>query len=665
MINKDQIKLRIEELRLEINEHNRLYYVENKPNITDIQYDFLIKELEKLELENPEFYDANSPTQRVGSDINNQFDQVEHRYSMLSLGNTYSAEELINFDNRIRKLIENDYFYTCELKFDGASISLQYLNGKLKRAVTRGDGIKGDDVTKNVMTIKSIPLVLNGKNIPKNFEIRGEILMNHQVFENLNKQRELAGESLYANPRNTASGSLKLLNSSEVSKRKLDCYLYSLLGENLPSDSHFENLQFAKTWGFKISEHLKKAKNISEVIEYINYWNNERYNLNFDIDGIVIKVDSRHLQDELGFTSKTPRWAISYKFKAVRVETILESISYQVGRTGAITPVANLKPVLLAGTTVKRASLYNSDQMKQLDVRIGDTVFVEKGGEIIPKIIGVNLDKRKANLLPENFIASCPECGTELIKIESESAHYCPNEAFCPPQITGKIEHFISRNALNINAGEATVKALFEAGFVKNIADLYSLTKNQILTLDGFKEKSALNLLQSIEESKKIPFENVLFGIGIRHVGITSAKKLAKQLKSIENIKNADIEQLKELEDIGEIVAQSIVHFFKSTENMMVIQRLQIAGLNFELFENKGFSDKLSGKNIVISGTFSISRDEIKTMIETNGGKLQSSVSNKTDLFLCGENVGPSKLEKASKLNIKTINESEFYKLIE
>jgi len=664
-MNKETTKKRIAFLRQELDGHNKRYYVENKPIISDKEFDFLMKELEELEKENPDFYDPNSPTQRVGNDINNAFEQVVHKYPMLSLGNTYSAEELINFDSRIRKSIESEFTYSCELKFDGASISLFYKDGKFQRAVTRGDGTKGDDVTQNVMTIKSIPLNLTGKNIPVEFEIRGEIFMPHKVFEDLNKQRQEIGEQAFANPRNSASGSLKLLNSSEVAKRKLDCFLYYLLGEKLPTLSHSQNLATAKSWGFKISEHIKIAKNIDEVLEYINFWDKERHKLEYDIDGIVIKIDSISQQDELGFTAKTPRWAISYKFKAEQVETTLQSITYQVGRTGAVTPVANLKPVLLAGTTVKRASLHNQDQIKLLDIRIGDTVFVEKGGEIIPKIVGVNIDKRPENAEKVTFIAECPECGSKLEKHDDEAAHYCPNESNCPPQLKGKIEHFISRNALNINAGEATVKALFDAGFVKNIADLYKLTFEQIISLDGFKEKSAQNLLASIADSKQIPFENLLFGLGIRHVGLTSAKKIAKQLKTIENIQKASLEQLTELEDVGAVVAKSIITFFSDDQNVEIIQTLKQSGLQLERIENKEFKNKLNEKKFVISGTFSISRDEIKKLIESNNGKLAASISNKTDLFLCGENVGPAKLEKARKLNIPIIYEADFMKLIE
>ncbi len=664
-MNKETAKNRIDFLRQEIDAHNRRYYVENKPNINDKEFDFLMKELEVLEKENPEYFDPNSPTQRVGNDISNEFEQVAHKYPMLSLGNTYSAEELINFDSRIRKTIESNFNYSCELKFDGASISLHYKNGKLQRAVTRGDGVKGDDVTQNVMTIKSIPLSISGENIPAEFEIRGEIFMPHKVFEDLNQQRIEMGEQAFANPRNSASGSLKILNSSEVAKRKLDCFLYYLLGEKLPSFSHSENLLIAKSWGFKVSEHIKIAKNIEEVIEYINFWDKERHNLEYDIDGIVIKIDSIKQQDELGFTAKTPRWAISYKFKAEQAETILESITYQVGRTGAVTPVANLQPVLLAGTTVKRASLHNQDQIKLLDVRIGDFVYVEKGGEIIPKIVGVNTNKRTENSKEIEFISTCPECNTPLEKHDDEAAHYCPNENNCPPQLKGKIEHFISRNALNINAGEATIKALFDAGFIKNISDLYKLTFEQIISLEGFKEKSATNLLTSISNSRQIPFENVLFGLGIRHVGLTSAKKLAKQLKNIKAIQNAKLDELTQLEDIGEIVANSIVRYFSDEKNIQIIENLKNAGLQLERIENENFKNKLNEKKIVISGTFSISREEIKKLIESNNGKLISSISNKTDLFLCGENVGPAKLEKAKKLNIATIYEADFMKLIE
>jgi DNA ligase (NAD+) len=664
-MDKTEAKQKIQKLVAELHHHNYNYYVNNQPSISDFQFDSLLKELEKLEQEFPEFIDELSPTRRVGSDINKEFKQVEHQYQMLSLGNTYNRGELADFDNRIRKIINEDFEYVAELKFDGTAISLRYKNGKLDKAVTRGDGTKGDDVTENAKTIKSIPLVLNGSDYLDEFEIRGEVILPHSSFNAINAERLANEEALFANPRNAASGTLKLQNSSEVAKRKLDCYLYYMLASKLPFDGHFENLNKAKEWGFKVSEHAKKLKSLDEVFQYIDYWDMERKNLPFDIDGIVIKVNSIRLQEELGFTSKTPRWAISYKFKAEQVETELISIDFQVGRTGAITPVANLNPVQLAGTTVKRASLHNADIIAELDVRIGDFVYVEKGGEIIPKIVGVNTLKRKEDAKLFQYITKCPECGTDLIRQEGEAQHYCPNDKACPPQIKGKIEHFISRKAMDVNAAEATVESLFSNNLVYSIADLYDLTKEQLLSLERFAEKSAQNLLDSLDASKKVPFERVLFALGIRFVGATVAKTLAKSLKNIDNLMQASFENLTAIEEVGERIAQSLIYFFNQEENNLVIQRLRNAGLRFEIQEEELHSQILQGKTIVISGTFEqFSRDELKKMIEMNGGKNASSISKKTNFLLAGENIGPSKLEKVKELNIPSLTEQEFLDLI-
>ncbi len=666
-MNKTEAKQKIDTLRKQLSEHNYKYYVLSQPVISDYEYDMMMKELENLEKQFPEFDDINSPTKRVGNDISNDFNQVVHDYPMLSLGNTYNKNELLDFDKRIKNIIGEDFpfSYVCELKFDGTAISIKYKNGKYLRAVTRGDGTKGDDVTENVRTIRSVPLTLQGKDYPEEFEVRGEIIMPHKVFETLNKEREEIGETPFANPRNAASGTLKMKSSALVAKRNLDAFLYYLLGENLPSDSHYENLQKAKQWGFKISEHIKLAKNINDVFDFINYWETERNNLPYDIDGIVIKTDSLNLQEELGMTGKSPRWAISYKFKAERVATKLVSIEYQVGRTGAVTPVANLEPVQLAGTTVKRASLHNADIIKELDVREGDTVFVEKGGEIIPKIVGVDFSKRPDNLPETKYITECPACKHTLVRNEDEAKHYCPNEYACPPQIKGKIEHFVSRNAMNINCGEATINALYEAGYIKDIADLYELTFEQIYSLEGFKEKSVNNLLKSIEESKQVPFERVLFALGIRYVGNIVAKVLAKNLKNIENLQKASFDELISIDEIGDKIAESIIDFFNNQINIEITERLKTAGLQFSVKEDKTVNNILNGAKIVISGTFEKhSRDELKKLIEQYGGKNVSSVSKNTDYFLAGENVGPSKLEKVKKFNIKTISENDFINMI-
>ncbi len=664
---KQEAENKIILFRKKLSYHNHNYYVLSKPTISDYDYDMMLKELEALEKEYPEFNDLNSPTLRVGSDKDNTFTQVKHEYPMLSLGNTYNFEELSDFDNRIKKLIgENTpYKYACELKYDGTAISIKYKKGKFFQAITRGDGTQGDDVSENVRTIRSIPLQLQGNNFPDYFEIRGEIIMPHKIFSELNKEREDIGEQTFANPRNAASGSIKMKNSVEVAKRKLDAFLYFLLGENLPSNSHIENLNIAKTWGFRISGNKKLANNINEVFDFINYWDKERKNLPYDIDGIVIKVDSKNLQDELGFTGKSPRWAISYKFKAERVASKLISIDYQVGRTGAITPVANLEPIQLAGTTVKRASLHNADIIKELDIRINDTVFVEKGGEIIPKIVAVDKENRDIFSKPVKYISHCPKCKTKLKREEGEAKHYCPNEFTCPPQIKGKMEHFVSRKAMDINCGEATINALFNAGHLKDISDFYILESKQILELEGFKEKSVTNLLESIEQSKKTPFERVLFALGIRFVGSTVAKLLAKSFKTIENIEKASIEELIKVDEIGDRIAKSVFSFFRDERNIKIIYNLKNAGLQFKSEKIEGETDILKGKKIVISGTFAkYSRNDLKKMIEQNGGKNTSSVSKSTDFFLAGEKVGPSKLEKVEKFKIPIISENDFLKMI-
>lgn len=668
-MNNDSIKKRIDNLREKLHYYNHQYYVLAQSEISDFEYDQLLNELIDLELSNPEFSDPNSPTQRVGNDTSKDFTQVIHKYPMLSLGNSYSKEEIIEFDTRVKKSLPNEEIeYVCELKYDGVAIGLSYKNGFLEQAVTRGDGEQGDDVTNNVKTIKSIPLRLNNTNYPSEFEIRGEILFPHKVFADLNMEREANGEALFANPRNAAAGTLKMQKSSVVAKRPLDCLLYFVLGEELPFKSHYENLLQAQKWGFKVPEHIKICSNVNDILEFINYWDTERKNLPYDIDGVVIKVNSYKHQRDLGFTAKSPRWAIAYKFKAEQVKTKLLSIDYQVGRTGAITPVANLEPVQLAGTTVKRASLHNSDQINLLDVRVNDFVYVEKGGEIIPKIVGVDKDLRTNESQEVKFISNCPECNTELIRMDGEAKHYCPNELGCPPQIKGRIEHFIKRKAMNIGAAEATVEALVDNGLIKDSADLYSLTKEDILSLDRFAEKSASNLIESIEESKYVPFHRVLFAIGIRYVGETVAKTIVSSLKSIENIKNTSLEQLTEIDEIGERIALSISDYFKDERNIEFISKLKQAGVQLEAVneQNSDFIDKLNGQTFVISGTFEKhSRDELKELITKYGGKNTGSISAKTNFLLAGENIGPSKLEKVKKLNIPIITESDFLKLIE
>ncbi len=663
------IEQKILQLRQELEDHNYKYYVLSAPTISDFDYDMKLKELEKLEQDHPEYQDSNSPTQRVGSDINQEFKQVKHQYPMLSLSNSYSKTELQDFDTRVRKLIGDDFDYVCELKFDGASLSLLYENGQLVRAVTRGDGEKGDDVTANARTIRSVPLKLKGTNYPDLFEIRGEVLLPFEVFAELNKAREEAGEALYANPRNTASGSLKMQNSAEVSKRKLDAYFYYVLGENLPEDGHYETIQEAGKWGFKISEHTKKCASIEEVLEYITYWDAARFDLPVATDGIVIKVNSRRLQNNLGYTAKSPRWAIAYKFMAEQVSTKLESVSYQVGRTGAVTPVANLSPVLLAGTTVKRASLHNADIIEKLNLHLEDVVFVEKGGEIIPKIVRVDESARKADAPKVEFIHQCPECGTALQRNEGEAAHYCPNETGCAPQIKGRIEHFISRKAMDIDGlGQETIELLFNEGLIKNSADLYELKAEQLIGLERMGEKSAERILKSLEQSKEVPFERVLFALGIRFVGETVAKKLANKLVTIDALQASTYDQLIEIDEIGGRIAESIGQYFENEDNLRLIDSLKKHGLQFTLNESRleGRSNKLEGLSIVISGTFEKhSRDELKQLIEKHGGKNVGSISKKTSYLLGGSNIGPSKIEKVTKLGVPVISEDEFLKMIE
>ncbi len=665
----ENIQKRIEDLRKQLDEHNYNYYVLSQPTISDFDFDMLLKELEKLEKENPEFYDPNSPTQRVGSDLNKEFDQVRHTYPMLSLSNSYSEEELRDFDQKIRKMTDQQFEYVCELKYDGTSISLQYKNGVLQRAITRGDGTIGDDVTANVKTIRSIPLKLKGPGYPEEFEIRGEILLPFAEFERINQEREELGEALFANPRNAASGTLKSQKSSVVAERRLDAYFYYLLGENLPNDGHYENIQEVAKWGFKISPDTEKCANIDEVIAFIRKWHDKRFDLPVATDGIVIKVNSLKLQQYLGFTAKSPRWAIAYKYKAEQAATTLLSVSYQVGRTGAVTPVANLEPVLLAGTTVKRASLHNADIIKSLDLHLGDTVFVEKGGEIIPKIVGADQASRHPMALPVDFIKTCPECGTALIRKEGEAAHYCPNEDGCPPQIKGKMEHFISRKAMNIDGlGSETIDLLYNEGLIKNIADLYELKKEQISRLERLGDKSADRILKSLEESKQVPFEKVLFALGIRYVGETVAKILANRLISIEQIESASLEELTAIDEIGGRIAESVSAFFSNPDNVQLVERLKEKGLQMQLDEASlaNRTDKLSGLNIIISGTFEKnSRDDLKKMIEQHGGKNVSSISKNTSYLLAGNNIGPSKLEKAQKLNIPIISEDDFLKMID
>ena len=660
---------RIYKLREELHTHNYNYYVLNSPVISDIEFDHLMRELQDLEAKYPETYDENSPTMRVGSDISKEFVQVEHKYPMLSLGNTYSEEEVTDFYERVRKSLNEEFEICCEMKFDGTSISLTYEDGKLVRAVTRGDGVKGDDVTNNVKTIRTVPLVLKGDNYPKEFEIRGEILMPWEVFENLNREREAKEEPLFANPRNAASGTLKQQNSAVVASRKLDAYLYYLLGENLPCDGHYENLQEARKWGFKISDTMRKVKTLQEVFDFIKYWDTERKNLPVATDGIVLKVNSIRQQKNLGYTAKSPRWAIAYKFQAEKALTKLQKVTYQVGRTGAITPVANLDPVQLSGTIVKRASLHNADIIESLDLHEGDMVYVEKGGEIIPKITGVDMASRTPDSKPVRFITHCPECGEPLTRFDDEAAHYCTNEDSCPPQIKGKIEHFISRKAMNIEGlGPETVDLFYQEGMINNAADLYTLNEQDIARLERFGEKSAQNIMAGLEASRQISFERVLFALGIRFVGETVAKKLARSIKNIDTLMTATKEELMAIDEIGEKIAESIIHFFSSEKNRELVERLKAAGLKMEMDaeDTAALSNILEGQSVVISGVFAVhSRDEYKDIIEKHGGKNVGSISKKTSFILAGENMGPSKLEKAQKLGIRIMDENEFLKLIE
>ena len=663
-------KQRIEQLRQELHEHNHRYYVLNQPTIDDQEFDRLMRELQDLEAKHPELYDPNSPTQRVGSDLNQEFRQVAHKYPMLSLANTYSEQEVAEWYESVKKGLGGDDFdVCCEMKYDGLSISLTYENGRLIRAVTRGDGVQGDDVTENVKTIRSIPLVLTGNAYPQEFEIRGEILMPWVVFERLNAEREAAEEPLFANPRNAASGTLKSQKSELVASRQLDAYLYYLLGEELPSDGHYENLQAAASWGFKISQGMRKVKTLQEIYDFIRYWDTERKNLPVATDGIVLKVNSQRQQRALGFTAKSPRWAIAYKFKAERACTRLNEVTYQVGRTGAVTPVANMDPVQLAGTTVKRATLNNEDFIRSFDLHIGDYVYVEKGGEIIPKIVGVDLDQRPIIAQPVQFITHCPECGAKLVRYEGEAAHYCPNDAGCPPQIKGRIEHFISRKAMNImSLGPETVDEYWSRGLIHNVADLYDLTVAQITGGNKNRRLSAENVVNGIKHSTQVPFERVVFALGIRFVGETSARLLARHFKTIDALMNASMEELQEVEGIGEVIAKSVQSYFRHPQNMEIINRLRQYGVQMSLSEEQiqGVTDKLAGKSIVISGVFAQhSRDEYKMMIEQHGGKNVGSISGKTSFILAGENMGPSKLQKAEKLGIPIVSEEEFLQMIE
>lgn len=664
MVVKDKIKA----LREALEQHNYNYYVLSAPTISDREFDEMMKELQVLEEAHPEYADPHSPTQRVGSDLSKEFEQVVHKYPMLSLGNTYSEDEVKDFYERIARDLNEPFEIVAELKYDGTSISLTYEDGRLVRAVTRGDGTRGDDVTANVKTIRSVPLKLMGDRYPATFEIRGEILLPWAEFDRLNKEREEQEEPLFANPRNAASGTLKQQNPAVVAARKLDAYFYYLLGEELPAETHFDNLEAARSWGFKIPNVIRVCNSLEDIYDYIAYWDVERKNLPVATDGIVLKVNSLRQQRNLGFTAKSPRWAIAYKFQAERAVTRLNSVSFQVGRTGAVTPVANLEPVLLAGTTVKRASLHNADIIEGLDLHLGDKVFVEKGGEIIPKIVGVDVEARGLLVGDKvRFIRSCPECGTPLMRPEGEAAHYCPNEAGCPPQIKGKIEHFVTRRAMNINMGPETVEDLYEAGYIKDTADLYTLEIADLLRLERWADKSARNLMASLEESKQVPFERVLYGLGIRFVGETVAKRLVSAFHSMEQLEQASFEDLTAVDEIGERIARSIIAYFADERNRTLVNRLKEYGLQMSVAEEKlaNRSEKLKGLSIVISGTFAKhSRDEYKAMIEQHGGKNSGSVSGKTDYILAGDNMGPAKLEKAAKLGVKIINEDEFLNMI-
>lgn len=665
----NEIADRIKALREELERHNYDYYVLSSPTISDFEFDRKMRELQDLEAAHPEYFDPHSPTQRVGSDLTKNFDQVVHKYPMLSLGNTYSKEEVRDFYERVGRSLNEPFEIVAELKYDGTSISVTYKEGRLSQAVTRGDGVRGDDVTANVKTIRSVPLKLRPGSYPDEFELRGEILLPWSEFDRLNKEREEQEEPLFANPRNAASGTLKLQDPKIVASRKLDAYFYYLLGESLPEEGHYENLQEVRSWGFKVSDAMRKCHDLQEIYDFIDYWDVERKNLPVATDGIVLKVNSLRQQRNLGYTAKNPRWAIAYKFQAERAVTTLREVSYQVGRTGAITPVANLDPVLLAGTVVKRASLHNADIIANLDLHIGDQVFVEKGGEIIPKIVGVDVDYRAASPVGEKvqFISHCPECGTALVRPEGEAAHYCPNETGCPPQIKGRIEHFVTRKAMNINIGPETIEDLYEKGLVRDIADLYTLRMEDLLSLERWAEKSARNLLKSLDESKSVPFERVLYGLGIRYVGETVAKRLASVFHSIGQLREASFETLVGVDEIGERIAQSVLDYFKDERNVRIVERLESYGLKMAIDESvlANKSDKLKGLTIVISGTFARhSRDEYKAMIEQHGGKNTGSISKKTNYLLAGENMGPAKLEKATALGIKILSEDEFLNLL-
>ena len=660
---------RIIELRRELHEHNHRYYVLNSPSISDYEFDILLKELQQLEAENPDMYDPTSPTLRVGSDITKEFVQVTHKYPMLSLGNTYSKSEVAEFFERVKRMLNEEFEICCELKFDGTSISLTYIDGKLSCAVTRGDGEKGDDVTANVRTIRTVPLVLSGNGYPREFEIRGEVLMPWNVFEHLNEEREENGEMLFANPRNAASGTLKLQDSSVVAKRGLDAYLYNLLGDNLPTDGHYENLKAAAEWGFKISDTTCKCATIDEVFAFIDRMDMERKNLPFATDGIVLKVNSLRQQKFLGYTAKSPRWAIAYKFQAEKALTRLYEVTYQVGRTGVVTPVANLDPVQLSGTVVKRASLHNADIIEKLDLYIGDMVYVEKGGEIIPKITGVDTSARFMIGEKVNFIQRCPQCGTPLVRIDGEAAHYCPNEVSCPPQIKGRIEHFVSREAMNIDSiGPETIEQLFNYGLIKNVSDIYAIQPEDLMFLPRMGEKSALNIVNGIKASLQVPFERVLFALGIRHVGATVAKRLARAFGNIDALMAASLEELVAVDEIGECIAGAVRAFFANEDNVCLIEQLKAAGVDFVSKDESGIerSEILKGQSIVISGVFTHhSRDEYKEIIERNGGKNVGSVSKAVSFILKGENMGPAKLEKAQKLGIRLVSEGEFLHMLE
>lgn len=661
-------KEKIQQLTEELREHNYKYYVLDQPEISDYEFDMKLKELQELEEKHPEFQDENSPTKRVGGEVTKNFPTIKHEHRMYSLSNSYSEEDLLDWEKRILKIAEQEVEYVCELKYDGASISLTYENGKFSQAVTRGDGIQGDEVTQNVKTIKSVPLILKGNHHPEKFHIRGEIVLPYEGFAKLNAERVENGEEPYANPRNTASGSLKLQDSALVAKRPLDCLLYSIVGENVGLTTQFESLEKARNWGFKVPAESKLIGNMKEVLAFIEYWDKHRHDLPYETDGVVVKVNNLQLQEELGFTAKSPRWAMAYKFKAEEASTLLKQITYQVGRTGAITPVANLEAVQLAGTTVKRASLHNADQIEKLDVRERDTVYVEKGGEIIPKITGVDFTKRAKDSKPTQYISNCPECGSELIRAEGEALHYCPNASTCPPQVIGRIQHYISRKALDIEGlGGETVALLANEGLINNYADLYTLQKEDILPLERMAEKSAENLINGIEASKQVPFERVLFGLGIRYVGETVAKKLAKHFKHIDKLAEANFEELVAVDEIGERIAESVVAFFQEEKNLEIIERLKQQGVQLQISEEElaGQTELLSGKTFVISGVFEkVSRNELKKLIEKNGGKNTSSISKKTDYLVAGENMGPAKLKKAEDLGVSLLSEDEFLEMV-